>query len=589
MTASPLRFVAAVLLLVFVATSFLYLQPHKAQIPKFQTLLLNENHKKELAKLKLTEKEPIHITDSASGYSRTIHGRFLHVTDFHPDPFYKAGSSIDEQCHSGSGDASSYGDSVLGCDSPMSLVYDTIDWIDRHLKDKIDFIVWTGDNIRHDNDRRFPRTEADIFEMNEHISSLMWEKFGFLPVPLLGNNDVYPHNLFAPGPTLQTREFFKVWRNFIPQLQLHIFNRGAYFFQEVIPDQLAVLSINTLYLFKSNPLVDLCDDRKDPGYKLFLWLGYVLKEMRRRNMKVWFTGHVPPNTKNYDFSCLRKYILWAHEYRDVVIGGLFGHMNIDHFIPLDSEIAYKSLDASGVSDFSNASEAGDDFSIFGGVPKNKVRFMDTVRETLYTTIDSKKKSGKYSERYSVAHVSASVVPTFNPGLRVWEYNITGLKEKSENYEPWELFLTRIEPLLLEFESDYDMNKNPLDPSAEESLLQEIVNSEDPFSVFRKKDKTFPPKMPKSLKLGPAHVPQTFTPERYVQYYVDLFGVNSGKKSFDYEVEYTTEEYGMKDLTVDEWLKVGRKLGKGGKKSNKLWKSFLRHAFIDSDYENRGYG
>jgi len=26
-----------------------------------------------------------------------------------------------------------------------------------------------------------------------------------------------------------------------------------------------------------------------------------------------------------------------HEYRDVVVGGLFGHMNVDHFLLLDSK------------------------------------------------------------------------------------------------------------------------------------------------------------------------------------------------------------------------------------------------------------
>lgn len=28
-----------------------------------------------------------------------LKGRFLHLTDFHPDPHYKAGSSFSEGCH----------------------------------------------------------------------------------------------------------------------------------------------------------------------------------------------------------------------------------------------------------------------------------------------------------------------------------------------------------------------------------------------------------------------------------------------------------------------------------------------------------
>ncbi|GEQ69720.1 hypothetical protein JCM33374_g3394 [Metschnikowia sp. JCM 33374] len=599
-----------------------------------------------LKKLGLKPKKSVEITVPGTGEKRTIHGRFLHITDFHPDPYYKPGSSIDKMCHGGTGEAGKYGDAILGCDAPMALVEQTIDWVAENLKDKIDFIVWTGDNMRHDNDRQYPRTEQDIYDMNQKIADLMSEKFGSMPVPSIGNNDVYPHNLFAPGPTLQTREFFKVWRPFVPQSQMHIFNRGVYFFQEVIPNKLAVLSINTLYLFQSNPLVESCDKKKDPGYKLFLWLGYVLKEMRSRNMKVWLTGHVPPTAKNYDISCLRKYILWSHEYRDVIIGGLYGHMNIDHFLPLDAKQAYRSMKAKFSSlgyevdenwvsgDYESDSDSdsevdGEEFGsledlyqyynssvqqdkfdpvdsslgfdidfskdieIQGGVPQRKVGYMDTVRESSYAKIKGKRKSGDRGDRYSVVHVATSVVPTFNPGFRVWEYNISDLYE-TESFSAigWDKFFTEIDGLLDE-ENDH------------------TTDYHDSFATFKekvdilKKDKTIPPKMPKKLPLGPAYVPQLFTPERYVQYYLDLKSVNRGTKDFEYEIEYTTDDdyiYKMKDLTVAEWLKLGRRLGtpiknknkdKGSSAKednlNKLWKEFLAHSFANSDYENLGYG
>lgn len=599
---------------------------------QFTTVELDPAGRELLERLGLKPKDAVNISDPLSGVSKTIHGRFLHITDLHPDPHYKVGSSTFDMCHGGKGESGKFGDAMLGCDSPMTLVESTLQWIEDNLKDKIDFIVWTGDNMRHDNDRRHPRNEVDIFDMNEEIAGMMQKRFGNLPIPSLGNNDVYPHNLFAAGPTLQTREFFKIWRPFVPQLQLHIFNRGAYFFQEVIPNQLAVLSINTLYLFQSNPLVDNCDRKKDPGYKLFEWLGYVLKEMRKRNMKVWLTGHVPPNAKNYDISCLRKYIVWSHEYRDVIIGGLYGHMNIDHFIPLDSRMAYKSLKGklgklgydydSTVFDLDHDEEDdvaleqlykiynstiyldsieelgfdidfNKDVWVEGGVPSGKVEYMETLRENMYAGIKGKKKSGVNSERYSIAHVAASVVPTFNPGLRVWEYNITDLHNaETKQVQGWDVFFAKVDHLLDE-EDDTDYN--------------------DPFVTFQqkveilKRDKTLPPKMPANSALGPGHVPQLFTPERYAQYYLDLEAVNKGKKEFEYELEYTTDNsvYDMKVLTVDEWLKLGRRLGapvksekgkkgkeipaKKDKKLQVLWQSFLKHTFVSSNYENLGYG
>jgi hypothetical protein len=35
------------------------------------------------------------------------------------------------------------------CDSPFSLINATFEYIEKVWKDKIDFIVWTGDNVRY--------------------------------------------------------------------------------------------------------------------------------------------------------------------------------------------------------------------------------------------------------------------------------------------------------------------------------------------------------------------------------------------------------------------------------------------------------
>lgn len=596
---------------------------------------LSDDEVDNLTQLGLTVKAPVNITNPVTHETTLIHGRFLHITDIHPDPYYKVGSSPGQQCHSGGGGAGKYGDAVSGCDAPIELMNASLAWIEENLKDKIDFIVWTGDNVRHDNDRRYPRTEQHIFDLNDQVSKIMFQKFGSKLIPSLGNNDVYPHNLFAPGPTLQTRELYKTWQPFIPQLQFHIFNRGAYFFQEVIPNKLAVLSINTLYLFQSNPLVDNCNSKKQPGYKLFEWLGVVLKEMRKRNMKIWLSGHVPPNEKNYDISCLTKYIIWSYEYRDIIIGGLYGHMNIDHFIPLDSVQAYKTLSnsvfvdhegdeliSSNINDQVDFQRAFDyynmsmapyldpevDFKIrssydtAGGIPNNKVGYMTGLRSSLYASVKGKKKSGAHSERYSIAHVNPSIVPTFNSGIRVWEYNITGLEESLTHnvVEPWDAFFKGLNVLAEEQDKYHDEKKK----------------------TKGKKDHSLPPKKPKDLPLGPAYTPQIFTPERYVQYYADLESINAGEKPFKFEIEYTTDDevFRMKTLTVDEWVKFSRKLGKLVKLSTqdaddhevdiekkkkkdkkkhgddkelqqleKIWSHYLKYSFVSSNYENMGYG
>ncbi|RLP66197.1 hypothetical protein L150_04975 [Candida albicans Ca529L] len=606
-----------------------------------KTLDLNDTQIDDLKRLGLTPKKSVEIVKPDNS-KQTIHGRFLHITDFHIDHHYQKGSDIDKVCHGGEGKASKYGDAILGCDSPPILVEETFKWITDNLIDKIDFIVYTGDSARHDDDREYPRTRQHIFNMNKEISdkfvTLTSESDGQPLIYPVSNNDIMPHNLMDTGPSLQTRELFEAWRPFIPQVQMHTYLMGAYYFQEVIPNQLAVLSLNTMYWFDSNPMVDDCDNKGDPGYKLFEWLGYVLKEMRARNMKVWLCGHVPPNEKNYDTTCLRKYIAWTHEYRDVIVGGLYGHMNLDHFIPLDSVQAYKSIQKDFKDEFkqksvfsvededdlaledSNLYKALDEnfsdkfFRVTGGVPNNKVTYLETLREELYAPLKGKKKSGEHFERYSIAHVTASIIPTFNPGMRVWEYNITDLEDKLQQvkFEPWDKFFAGVERMI-EVQSNYvdEKDNDEMNWQEMDDITIERKKKHKKKNRKKKKDHTFPKPMPENLPLGPAYIEQTFTPERYVQYYADLESINKGKKEFGYEIEYSTDDslYGLKALTVEEWIKFGRKLGepvkdlknnvnKGKKKKNngkkykklqQIWNAYLKHAFISSDYEHKGYG
>ncbi|WVR08267.1 hypothetical protein IAU60_005314 [Kwoniella sp. DSM 27419] len=427
---------------------------------------------------------------------RTVHrpkkkplkGRFLHVTDFHPDPHYATGATFDTGCHrlpkqkkhkdkKGKGKlhsngeivesqddddhdedglkdkdgvdlAGKWGTAVSKCDSPMSLVNLTFDWLKKEWADEVDFVVWTGDNARHDIDRELPRSPQEIFNLNRMMVSKMLDTFGSdVPiVPSIGNNDIWPHNVLAAGPNHVTEEFLRIWNKFIPSDYDHVFERGAYFSSEVIPDRLAVISLNTLFWYDSNTLVDGCGDRSnDPGALQMDWLDVQLSAFRERGMQVWLTGHVPPHMGYYYDNCYLRYGDLALRYQDTIVGHLFGHMNIDHFFFIDViELESTPMrDSSRLSSFDNftASKfpshlpplANHQHPLGPGLTgEGEIRVMgggqnliDELKKDFEDMPNPKKLKMK---DYVAVNVAASVIPTYLPGVRVFSYNITGLED-----------------------------------------------------------------------------------------------------------------------------------------------------------------
>ncbi|KAF2866720.1 Metallo-dependent phosphatase-like protein [Massariosphaeria phaeospora] len=626
-------------------------------------------------------------TASLDGQStRRLKGRFLHITDFHPDPFYKTYSSTEEEaaCHRQRGPAGFYGAETSACDSPVSLVNETFRWIHDHIRDDIDFVVWTGDSARHDNDEKLPRTQAEIIQQNEFLVTKFAEVFGShggghalsthslrIPVvPTFGNNDIMPHNIFLNGPNKWTKKYLDIWRSFIPEEQRHQFQQGGWFHVEVIPGQLAVISLNTMYFFASNSGVDGCANKHEPGYEHMEWLRVQLQILRDRGMKAILMGHVPParveSKESWDETCWQKYTLWQRQYRDVIVGSLYGHMNIDHFMLQDFKQLKKSTkrgemasiakpervglledgevtvaSASGylldlrqawaklpvptqfrkrsLSDHS-AEDAMDHFSTWQWI----ISKLSISNASKKVGKGHKKKyidkiGGKYAERYSVTHVSPSVVPNYFPTLRIFEYNITGLEDL--------IVPIRHSPKIIDHPStQLPISSSDFGDDADwereiDLLIRRKQKRKEKES--RKKPKKYKFKIPngpsKSAPPGPAYSPQPLTLTGYVQYFANLTHINNdfvegvqsvttenedaprtifglavdgekgeieankwkegkhgkhqGKKprpkphpkAFGFEVEYDTKADkagGLRDLTVRSYVDLARRIGRG---------------------------
>ncbi|PYH39856.1 endopolyphosphatase [Aspergillus neoniger CBS 115656] len=562
---------------------------------------------------------------------RTLSGRFLHITDLHPDPLYEPGTSDEKSCHRGEGSAGYYGAEETECDSPIALVNETFRWIENNLKDKIDFVIWTGDSARHDNDERNPRTADEIVRLNQFMVDKFTEVFGgkdTIPiVPTFGNNDVMPHNIMKTGPNRWTKKYREVWHKFIPEHQRHSFVEGGWFVSEVIPDELAVISLNTLYFFDSNSAVDGCDAKSEPGFEHMEWLRIQLEMLRTRDMKAILIGHVPParsgSKRSWDETCWQKYTLYVNRFRDVVVGSAYGHMNIDHFMLQDSrkvDIAASSesivssdlYDESGEisvqSRYDYLSSLRKDWSSLpsppDGMPKGSFLadgWFEEEQEAATSSKSSnpkkkqkkflKKIGGPWAERYSVSLVSPSVVPNFFPTLRVVEYNISGLETKMSADAP---------------------TYNNLG-------MANVVHDEDGLSADKKKKKS-KDKVPKppspTAPPGPAYSNQALTWLGYTQYYANLTEINrqmaqrhqtsadefsdsdqdSGARElkladvFTFEVEYDTRNdkiYQMEDLTVRSFFKLAKRISKDKAGKNDIWVEDATAEELDTNASGTG--
>lgn len=576
-----------------------------------------------------TEDGPQHVLQSpsrpdavpaATGRKRQVQGRFLHITDFHPDALYKTHSSTDQDdaCHRGHGPAGYYGAETSDCDTPFSLVNATFDWIEANLKDKIDFVIWTGDTARHDSDEDAPRSTKQVLDTNKFVAQkfrdlFFDEKAEALSVPViptLGNNDILPHNIMLPGPNRWLTNYASIWRHFIPEEQRHSFQIGGWFYVEVVPNRLAVVSLNTLYFFDRNAAIDNCVDTSEPGFKQLEWLRVQLNLLRNRGMKAIIMGHVPPARTDskilWDESCWQKYTLWLQQYRDVVTASLYGHMNIDHFMFQDThDINIQSV-ASGVYDQGARVSMDDELTAQGAndyllelrrrwskLPKPKMSANPDPSElSKGKKGDKGSLGGRWAERYQLSVVGPSIVPNFFPTLRVIEYNITGLEGSEVSMGP---IVRDSEALSL---SDVDEWESELRAAA---LAEVEKNKKKKKKKKGKKGgkggKTHDPNLvvpdppSKSAPPGPAYSPQPLTLVGYTQYFANLTHINndvtvedvetsgrwrdgkhSGKqpdkskppRDFAFEVEYSTFKdkiLKMSDLTVRSYIKLAYRMGR----------------------------
>jgi endopolyphosphatase len=367
--------------------------------------------------------------------------------------------------------------------------------------------------------------------------------------------------------------------------------------------------------------------------------------LRQRGMKAIITGHVPParteSKQSWDETCWQKYTLWMRQYRDVVVGAVYGHANIDHFLIQDAtELEYdfltKEETTAGVILHADKSVSIQSKSTYlnelrerwSELPKPPSGLSYATANGEESTSKKKKKSkkqkkrekflkrigGPWAERFSSSLVSPSVVPNYYPTLRVFEYNITGLEDLHPSvYSSIPAAISDVEDGL-GFDEDLDTwDETERDEMADENRDQDSLHElkkkkkkkhkgqkkrKPPFKVPRAPHSTAPP--------GPAYSPQTFTWLSYAQYFANLTHINNDSakqdqeafdnknlavearaglhmKKFKYELEYHTKEdkiYKMPDLTMRSYLDLAEQMGREAEgMTTKKHKNKMWHNFV----------
>ncbi|KAI9482810.1 MAG: Metallo-dependent phosphatase-like protein [Benjaminiella poitrasii] len=337
---------------------------------------------------------PLEDSNSLVKRGSSLHGKFLHITDVHLDPYYRVGADPDSYCHKHgkkrSDKSGKYGALGTDCDSPKALVDATFSFLKEEVKN-VDFILYTGDTVRHDRDDDLPRTDTQVLDGHKSVIKYIQKSYTKSTpfVPTIGNNDSFDHNDVKKKDSIFSK-LKTIWKPLKLKLDSNFLN-GGYFVQEIIKGKLSVINLNTMYFYKKNDEVDDCDESSSAAAIQMKWLEAQLKTFAKKKGKhqAYIMGHVPPidddGSQLYKDACHEKYFNLLGKYGKYISGHFTGHTNDDNLnvVVPDGDGSYEFIAA----DDEDASDREDDL-----------------------------------KKASVALFNApSIIPVNNPAIRVYHY------------------------------------------------------------------------------------------------------------------------------------------------------------------------
>jgi len=291
----------------------------------------------------------------------SLKGTFFVLSDTHYDMLYSPSVTAKDFCRSDKGpnnfaqtcqeydsdelDYNFHDNHVFGtfgCDTPYSTMQSMFHHMNS-LEQNPDWILILGDISAH-----CAYSMQHVLNNMEGFFSLLRDFYPTTPVYVtLGNNDVYPHNQLALGPSEMLTQIANLWEKYgvLTPDAISQFRRGGFYSIELpTPDNLKIISLNSLYWFTNwCPQNDTeCSDEDiaaldllgDPMNQL-QWLQSQLETSQKANQGVYIFGHVGPQC-----SQKLKHPLWyeqystpfyylTSQYSETILGLFFAHTHRD--------------------------------------------------------------------------------------------------------------------------------------------------------------------------------------------------------------------------------------------------------------------
>ena len=250
-----------------------------------------------------------------------LSGHFLQISDVHLDLNYEANTTIiNSACHSGKGNAARFGERWY-CDSPATLFEQTMELLST-LSISFDFVLLTGDNARHDDDAKLPRTFLEVIHENTIVVEKISKYFPNMAIiPSIGNNDVFPHDtLDPPGKNNKVLPALAdAWNPILTGQQRQMMLQGGWLSRKI--NNLIVISLNTIY----PTYEDDCNATQSASLAQMEWLASQLQNAKSNKETVLITGHIPP--AKWKAGCRSIYASLGVSFAHVITGHLFGHLH----------------------------------------------------------------------------------------------------------------------------------------------------------------------------------------------------------------------------------------------------------------------